>query len=319
MGRTLVTGANGFVGRGVIAELSRRGWPVRAATRRVEADQTAGAEQVSSGDVDGLTDWSAALEGVDAIVHLAGRAHVMREAAADPISEFRRVNVDGTLNLARQAASAGVRRMIFISSIGVNGAETSDRHFSATDVPAPRSPYTVSKHEAEIGLRRLANETGLEVVIIRPPMVIGPGAPGRFSQLLRAVYLGIPLPLGAIDNRRSLVSLDNLADLIATCLEHPAAANETFLVSDGADLSTTDLVHRMGAAFGRSTHLIPVPARVLRLVANMVGKADVARQLCGSLQVDISKTRDLLGWAPRVRIDDALKESTRHFAQRWRS
>jgi len=279
----------------------------------------AGVEKIHIPSVDSATDWSSTLLGVNVIVHTAARVHVLRDSAPDPLVEFRRVNVAGTLTLARQAVDAGVRRFIFISSIGVNGAETFETPFTAEDKAAPHLPYAVSKHEAELGLRQIAQETGLEVVIIRPPLVFGPGAPGNFNRLLLIVNRGVPLPLGAIHNRRSLVALDNLVDLIVTCLNHPAAANQTFLVSDGEDLSTTVLLRRAAAALGRSARLIPVPALVLRAGARLLGKANFAQQLCGSLQVDISKTRNLLGWTPPVSVDDMLKQTARDFLASRRS
>jgi len=242
-------------------------------------------------------------------VHCAARVHVMADTAANPLAEFRRVNVQGTLNLARQAAAAGVRRFAFVSSIGVNGAETFGLPFSAQDVAAPHSPYAVSKYEAELGLQALAAETGMEVVIIRPPLVYGLGAPGNFGSLIRWLRRGVPLPLGAIHNQRSLVSLDNLVDLIVTCLTHPAAINQTFLVSDGEDVSTTELLRRMGQALGRPARLVPVPVSWLKLAAKLVGKPDVAQRLCGSLQVDIEKTRRLLGWTPPLSLDQGLKRA----------
>jgi nucleoside-diphosphate-sugar epimerase len=286
---------------------------LRAATRRPIENWPSGVESALTEDLAAEGDWKAALDGVDAVVHCAARVHVMRDTSADPLAEFRRVNVLGTLNLARQAAEAGVRRFIHISSIGVNGAETFDVPFTAEDKAAPHSPYAVSKYEAELGLRQLTLETGLEVVIIRPPLVFGPGAPGNFNKLLLIVHRGIPLPLGAIHNKRSLVALDNLVDLILICLHHPAATNQIFLVSDGEDLSTTVLLRRMGAALGKPARLIPVPARALRTAARLLSKAGFAQQLCGSLQVDISKTRDLLGWTPPVRVDVALMQTARHF------
>jgi nucleoside-diphosphate-sugar epimerase len=249
------------------------------------------------------------LTGCETVVHLAARVHVMADTAADPLEEFRRVNVQGTLNLARQAAVAGVRRFVFVSSIGVNCAETYRRPFTAHDEVAPHSPYAVSKYEAELGLQALAAETGMEVVIIRPPLVYGPGAPGNFGSLLRWLKRGVPLPLGAIHNQRSLVALDNLVDLIITCLTHPAAANQTFLVSDGEDVTTTELLRRMGQALGRPAHLIPVPVSWLKLAAKLVGKPDVAQRLCGSLQVDIEKTRRLLDWTPPISLDEGLKKA----------
>jgi nucleoside-diphosphate-sugar epimerase len=311
----LVTGASGFVGHVVCECVLNLGMKVRGSCRSTSSQSRVpeGVEKIHIPSVDGATNWSSALVGVNVIVHTAARVHVLRDSAADPLTEFRRVNVAGTLTLARQAVDAGVRRFIFVSSIGVNGAETFEVPFTAEDKAAPHLPYAISKYEAELGLRQLAQETGLEVVIIRPPLVFGPAAPGNFNKLLVSVYRGIPLPLGAIHNRRSLVALNNLVDLIVTCLNHPAAANQTFLVSDGEDLSTTELLRRTAAALGRPARLIPVPVLVLRAVARLLGRANFAQQLCGSLQVDISKTRNLLGWTPPVSVDDTLKQTARHF------
>jgi nucleoside-diphosphate-sugar epimerase len=238
----------------------------------------------------------------------------MRENASQPLAEFRRINVEGTLNLARQAIHVGVRRFIFISSIKVNGEGTlPGQPYCADDVPAPVDPYGISKHEAEQELLQVARETGLELVIIRPVLVYGPSVKANFLSMMRWLHRGIPLPLGAIKNQRSLVALDNLVDLIVTCLHHPKAPNQTFLVSDGQDLSTTELLRRMSAELGRPAHLIPVPAPVLRMAVRLLGRADFAERLCGSLQVDISKTRELLGWVPPVSVDEALKQTARHF------
>lgn len=312
--RVLVTGANSVIGSALLVRGALDGaLRLRGSVRRSVPDLPDGVEAVLVGDLGPDTDWSKALRGVDAIVHTAARVHIMREAATDPLAEFRRTNVAGTLNLARQAADVGVQRFIFISSIGVNGAETFDVPFTAEDKAAPHSPYSISKYEAELGLRQVAQKTGLEVVIIRAPLVYGPKAKGNFKSLLKIVHLGIPLPLGAIQNKRSLVALDNLVDLIVTCLHHPKALNQTFLVSDGEDLSTTALLRRTAAALGRPARLMPVPALVLRTAARLLGKADFAQRLCGSLQVDISKTRALLGWVPPVSVDEALKQTARHF------
>lgn len=262
------------------------------------------------GDLEPSSDWSVALEEISTVVHCAARVHVMTDTAADPLTEFRRVNVQGTLNLARQAAAFGVQRFVFISSIKVNGEATKlDQPFTADDEPAPLDPYGISKMEAEQGLRKIAAETDMEVVIIRPPLVYGPGVKANFQAMMRWLARGIPLPLGAIHNRRSLVALDNLVDLIVTCVDHPAAANQTFLVSDGEDLSTTQLLQRMGEALGKPARLIPVPSVLLKLGAALVGKPAVAQRLCGSLQVDISKTRQLLGWTPPLSVDEGLKRA----------
>ena len=246
------------------------------------------------------------MSGVTAVVHLAARVHVMRDTAADPLSEFRRVNVDGTLNLARAAAAAGVKRFVYLSSLKVNGESGT---FAADDPPAPQDAYGISKHEAEAGLRMIAAHGTLEVVIIRPPLVYGPGVRANFAALVRAIARGIPLPLGAVRNLRSLVGIDNLVDFILTCIGHPAATNETFLVSDGEDLSTTDLARRLARAMGRRARLIPVPAAALMLMATAIGRRDVAERLLGSLQVDISKSRRRLAWNPPISVDEGLRRT----------
>ncbi len=311
-----MTGATGFVGSSLVVRLAREGVEIRACVRRDNAELPKCVQVVRVGNLTAETEWSHALSGVDVVVHAAARVHVMQDAAADPLQEFRRVNVQGTLQLARQAAAAGVRRFVFISSIKVNGEATQPGHpFTADDVPAPMDAYGVSKMEAEQGLREMAAQTGMELVIIRPPLVYGPGVRANFHAMMRWLARGMPLPLGAIHNLRSLVALDNLVDLIVTCIHHPAAANQTFLVSDGEDLSTSQLLRRMGQALGEPARLIPVPPALLKLGAALLGKPAVAQRLCGSLQVDISKTRQLLGWRPPVSVDAGLKKAAEGY---WR-
>lgn len=310
----LVTGANGFVGRSLCAALAQLGQTVVAATRHTLPDRVPNITNFQIGTLATDTDWQHGLQGCDAVVHLAARVHVMTDTATDPLTEFRRVNVDGTLNLARQAAAVGVRRFVFLSSIGVNGkSTTSSQKFTADDAPVPHDHYSASKYEAEQALRQLAVETGLEVVIIRPPLVYGAEAPGNFGKLMRVLAKRPLLPLGAIHNKRSLVALDNLIDLIVTCLDHPAAANQTFLVSDGEDLSTTELLRRMGLALGRPARLIPVPTSLLEAGAALLGRRDMAQRLCGSLQVDISKAHVLLGWNPPISVDEGLCRAAQGF------
>ena len=248
-------------------------------------------------------------------MHLAARVHVMNDKSSDPLAEFRRVNVEGTAALARQAAVAGVRRFVFLSSVKVNGEFTKPGHpFTADDVPSPEDPYGVSKHEAEQLLRKIAIETGMEVVIIRPPLVYGPGVKANFESMMRWLARGVPLPLAAVtQNRRSLVALNNLVDLIVTCLNHPAAANQTFLVSDGEDLSTTQLLKRMGAAIGQPARLFYLPPALLKLGATIINKPGIYQRLCGSLQLDIAKTRQLLGWIPPVSVDEGLRRAAEGF------
>lgn len=309
--RVAVTGASGFVGSALVAQLVALGRAeVLALTRQAPIKPVARAKYISVGDLTSSTQWQPALAGVNVLVHTAARAHMLNDRAADPLAEFRRVNVTGTLRLAEHAAEMGVRRFVFLSSIGVNGVESAPgKEFSEVDNPNPHNAYALSKWEAEQGLLRMATKTNMDVVIVRPPLVYGPNAPGNFGSLMRWLRRGVPLPLGAIDNRRSLVALDNLVDLIVTCIHHPAAANQTFLVSDGEDLSTTQLLRRMGQALGKPARLVPVPPALLKLGAALVGRPAVAQRLCGSLQVDISKTRQLLGWTPPLSVDEGLKKA----------
>jgi nucleoside-diphosphate-sugar epimerase len=310
--KVLVTGASGFIGRALVGMLEASRCNVVGAVRRPIDARWA----VPSPCLGGDADWRAQLEGRTVVVHAAGRAHVLNDSVADPLREFRLVNVSGTLQLAEQAAATGVRRFIFLSSIGVNGLSTAHgSSFSEVDQPNPHNAYAFSKWEAEQGLLRIAAETGMDVVTIRPPLVYGPDAPGNFGSLMRWLQRGVPLPLGAIQNQRSLVALDNLVDLIVTCLTHPAAANQTFLVSDGEDVSTTELLRRMGQAMGHPARLVPVPVGLLKLVATMLGKRDVAQRLCGSLQVDIEKTRRLLDWTPPLSLDQGLKKAAEGYGR----
>lgn len=301
----LITGATGFIGSALVNRLQTNEISVRAVSR------CQGPWQVS--DFTAAAAWERTLQGVDAVVHLAARVHVMHDRSDDPLSEFRRINVDGTLHLARQAAAAGVRRFVFLSSIKVNGETTSGgRPFTENDFPEPQDPYGISKHDAELELRQVSAQTGMEVVIIRPPLVYGPGVRANFLALIRAVARGMPLPLAAVDNRRSLIGLDNLVDFIQTCISHPVAANEVFLVSDGEDLSTPELIRRMSRALGKRPRLFSVPTGVLTLAAGLVGRSAALDRLRGNLQVDITKAQTMLGWSPPVTVDEQLAQMVSH-------
>ncbi len=301
-----MTGISGFVGRAFSKRACDSGWQLRG-TSRYNYAMANGIEMVLMPSIDGTTDWSKVLQGIQCVVHLAARVHVMNERSKNPLEEFRQINVYATLNLAIQAAKAGVKRFVFVSSIKVNGEETKpNQPFKPGDRSTPRDAYGVSKMEAEEGLRVIAAQTGLQVVIIRPPLVYGPGVKGNFASMVHWLQIGIPLPLGAIHNQRSLVAVENLVDLIVTCLTHPGAANKTFLVSDGQDVSTTELLRRMAAALGKRAWLLPVPQNVLQFIAQTIGKQDVVRRLCGTLQVDISKNREILGWEPPLTLHAGL-------------
>jgi len=314
MGKVLVTGATGFVGGALVKRLAGE-YPagdVLAAVRLKGVVLPESVRSVFVGNLLPTTDWRVALQGVKAVVHCAARVHVMREEVGDPLMVYRQVNVEGTLNLARQSAAAGVSRFVFVSSIKVNGEVTPPgQPFSADDEPAPLDPYGVSKLEAEQGLRELEAKTGMEVVIVRPPLVYGPGVKANFASMMRWVARGVPLPFGAIHNARSMVTLDNLVDLLVTCLKHPAAAGQTFLVSDGDDVSTSELLRRTAQAMGRKAFLLPIPTSMLEGGAALLGKRALAQRLCGSLQVDIEKTRYLLGWNPPLALDQGLKKAVK--------
>lgn len=310
-----VTGASGFVGGALLKLLSADGKYAARAIYRSSPDRPLDdCKTFVCGALTPDTDFRTALEGVDVVVHCAARVHVMDERATDPMAEFRIANVAATHNLAMQAAQSGVKRFIFISSIKVNG-ESSQRGtpYRADDVPGPEDPYGRSKMEAEEGLKRIAVETGMDVVIIRPVLVYGPGVKANFLKMMTWLKKGVILPFGAINNKRSLVSLYNLTDLIRVCLEHPAAANQTFLVSDGDDVSTTQLLNKMAHALGCRARLLPIPSGLLLAVATVLNKKSLSQRLCGSLQVDIEKNLTLLGWSPRMKVDEGLRLTAQHY------
>jgi len=247
---------------------------------------------------------------VDVVIHAAARVHIMDDDASDPLAEFRKANVDGTLNLARQAADAGVQRFVFISSIKVNGESTQlGEPFTVEDSIVTQDPYGLSKWEAEQGLFQIAKQTGMQTVVIRPPLIYGEGVKANFAKMMQGVAKGLPLPLGAVHNKRSLLALENLVDFIVLCTHHPKAANQVFLISDGEDVSTTELLQKVGKALGKPARLIPVPVPLMRFAAKLIGKGDVANRLFGSLQVDSSKARELLGWKPVIHMDEQLKKT----------
>ena len=287
-----------------------------AAVRGNKTDLPAEVRVEWVGELGSSTDWTACLQGVGVVIHCAARAHVMQDETGDPLLEYRRVNVQGTLALAEQAVKAGVRRFIYISSIKVNGERTaSNIPFHAEDIPAPEDAYGISKLEAEQGLLALARNTGTEVVIIRPPLVYGPGVKGNFASMVSWVRKGMPLPLGAVHNKRSLVAVENLVDFIALCANperSPRAANEVFLISDGEDVSTTELLRKVASAYNVAPRLLPIPVLWIQTTARLLGKRAVADRLLGSLVVDSSKARDLLGWKPVVSMDEQLKMMALH-------
>ena len=311
--KVLVTGCTGFVGAALLRRLVLQpGLEVLGWVRRSDALLPAGVVPVPASR-ECLFATGAAPEKLDVLVHCAGRAHVLQERSADPLAEYRQVNLDLTVELAREAARLGARRFVFVSSIKVNGEQTSLTPFTASDVAAPVDPYALSKLEAEQALGALAAETGMEIVIVRPPLIYGPGVKANFLSLFRAVQRGWPLPLGGVRNRRSLVALDNLVDLLVTCMNHPAAANQVLLVSDGEPMSTPELLRGIGKALGRPAHLVAVPSGWLKAGARLVRRPALYERLCGSLEVDDAATRQLLHWRPPVSVDQALAATARWF------
>lgn len=305
--RFLITGASGFVGQSLCAEMLRQGWQVKAALRAPH--QLPGdIKPVIVGQIDGGTDWTEALVGVDVVIHLAARVHVMKDTAADPLAEFRSVNTAGTEHLARCAAASGVKRLVYVSSIKVNGEETrGGQKFSEADAPAPQDPYGISKWEAERALYRVADEAGLEVVIVRPPLVYGPGVKGNFAQMLGIVARDIPLPFASIHNHRDLIYVGNLVDALIVCATHPAAVDQTYLVCDGEDISTPGLLRHLGAGMGHPAHLFPCPPALLKLAGRLTGKTGQIERLLGSLKMDSGKIRRDLDWAPPHTLEQGLR------------
>ena len=300
-----MTGASGFIGQGLLPRLREDGYVVRTAVR-----EPAGLEnEVRVGSIGPDTAWADAVAGIDCVIHLAGRAHVMKETAARPLDAFRHINTEGTRALAEAAAAAGVRRFIFLSSIKVNGEFTEKRPFRPDDVPSPQDAYGTSKLEGENVLWEIRRQAGMEVCVIRPPLVYGPGVKGNFSRLVSLIKAGVPLPFLAVKNRRSLVSIYNLADLICRCIDSRGADGEVLLVSDGEDISTAELIRELSAAMGRPSRLVYIPTGILRLILATVGREREYQRLCGSLQVDISATRRLLDWAPPLSVTESLRKS----------
>ncbi|MFZ6731691.1 UDP-glucose 4-epimerase family protein [Undibacterium sp. Ji42W] len=307
----LLTGASGFVGQAIARACLCQNITLICPSRRPLDWQSADMHNPIVSDMKADTDWSAHLQGVDIVIHSAARVHVMQETASDPLAQFRAVNVDASLQLARQAAAAGVKQFIYLSSVKVNGEATLPGHpYTADDQPLPQDAYGISKMEAEQALLQLAQATGMAVTIIRPPLVYGPGVKANFLSMLRMVRRGLPLPLGSIRNQRSFVYLGNLVDLVLHCRLHEAARNQVFLASDGSDLSTTELLRLCAQALQVKSRLLPFPAALLTLAASMLRKKNVADRLCQSLQVDISKTRKLLAWSPPYTVEQGLQATT---------
>ena len=310
--KVLVTGASGFVGKALCTYLVLRDFDVVATVQNLADALVPKVNYRIVTEICASTDWDDALAGVQTVIHCAARVHVMRDHAQDPLTEFRRVNSLGTETLARAAAHCGMKRLVFLSSIKVNGESApSDAPFDQTSPAKPLDPYAISKWEAEQVLTRVSAETGLEIVVLRCPLVYGPGVKGNFLRLLQVVDRGIPLPLALARNRRSLIYLDNLTDTIVTCLTHPAAAGKTFLVSDGEDVSTAELIARIAQALGKPSRLWPCPLGLIKLAGRLTGKSDEIARLLGSLCMDSSKIRSELDWMPPYTLEQGLAETVR--------
>jgi nucleoside-diphosphate-sugar epimerase len=307
MTKVVVTGANGFVGRALCKSLVGAGYSTIGTVRtHGRVDASTRCAYAITGDIDRTTNWFSCLNAADAVVHLAAQMQDIHASDSEPLAELRRVNVEGTENLAWQAAASGVKRFVYVSSVKVHGEQMSGRPVTVDDAPSPTDPYAISKLEAERVLRHVAAETGLQVTLVRPPLIYGPGVQGNFLRLIQWIDKGLPLPLANVDNRRSLIALDNLVDFLVLCIHHPAAVGQTFLISDGEDLSTPELMRRIADAMGRPLRLWPMPPTLLRLIAGAIGKRHWFDKLCGSLQIDASRAREVLGWRPPAPMDQAL-------------
>ena len=315
----LVTGANGFIGRNLCAFLKESGYSVREAVRNNTSDSSGVHEYIQVGDINESTDWKQALTGVDTVIHLAARVHIMQDQAANPVEAFRKVNVLGTERLAQLAAKAGVKRFIFISSVKVNGEKTEGRGkegelkeaFSERDVPEPQDAYGISKLEAENVLKKIADETNLQIVILRIPLVYGPGVKANFKNLIKIASAGLPLPFKGIRNLRSFLYLGNLTHAVIACIDHPKAAGETFMISDGEDISTPELINKIAFALNKKPVLFPFNLKILRAFCKIIGKSEELEKLTGSFLVDSSKIRNLLGWKAPFTMEEGLKETVR--------
>lgn len=313
--RTLITGATGFVGLAICEYLQNQGNEISALVREQSTILSKNIKQITIEDFQkdsNLVKISSSLKNINTVIHLAARAHIMHDSVNNPLEEYQKVNVQGTINLAKNAINAGVKRFVYISSVKVNGEWTvENQKFNEYQEPEPLDDYGLSKYEAERALMEVAKSSKMEIVIIRPPLVYGPGVKGNFASMIKWLRCGVPLPLGAINNRRSLVALDNLVDFIALCADpqkSPKAANQTFLISDGEDVSTTELLNRLGKELGKPARLIPIPQKLLEFGFRIIGKEVIAQRLCGNLQVDSSKARELLGWKPVVGMEEQMKK-----------
>jgi nucleoside-diphosphate-sugar epimerase len=315
MTKILITGSTGFVGRALFKNLnSKKNFLVHLSTRTNQEKLFQGAKTFNIAEIDFNTNWKDALDGIDCIVHCAARAHMTEKKQTDSLNSYRRINVDGTKNLAKQAAAIGIKRFIFLSSIKVNGEETiASKSFKYNDISQPEDAYGISKWEAEQALLEISKQTGLEVVIIRPPLVYGEGVKGNFLRLLDIVYKQMPLPFAKINNLRSFIGLDNLVDLIICCIDHPKAAGKTFLVSDGEDLSTPDLIIKLSKFMDKSPRLFQVPQLIIQLMGRLLGKSLEIKRLLGSLRVDNSYTCEILEWSPVLSLDESLEKTVRWY------
>ena len=318
MSTVLITGASGFVGRALSTNLLARGINVRGTLLQGESPfmLASGVESTVILPLNGDSNWNDVLKNVGTVFHLAARVHIVRETASNPLAEFRQTNTDGTLNLARQAAHAGVKRFVFMSTIGVNGDNSGNVAYTVDDIPRPHNPYSISKYEAELGLRKIALDSGMEVVIVRAPLVYGPGNPGNFLSLLHICARSLPLPLASVSNKRSLIYVGNLVDALAICAKHPAAAGQTYLVCDGEDICTAELIRRIASTLGVPVRLLPCPISIVKFAGKMIGKSVAINRLTGSLIVDSSKIRRELGWQPPFTMKEGLIQTAEWFKSR---